>query len=396
MVKNDLVRYEELNFLEKNGKLLDKESQQEYKMLTNKYLKEKYKISHQKDGYRVRVGKKQIHRKSEEAILEYLRKYEKEEGRTFNTVFEEAKNHVLNRRNKPAKLGTITEYNKMWDKYLVRYATKGIKSFKEKDILNIFKSTNGLSKSEFNKLVDTLKLIFNYAYSLETEYIEWDINSVLKRIDRNDYIKVSKMKSSEELAFSNDETEKIIEYCASHKDVKNCAIALLFGTGLRPGEVVALNKDSINGFILTIRRSELRYDAKDKDGKNHTIYEIQENVKTENALRNVAVFQCQWALEWLLEQGNEFICTENGKVINTKNLTDRLKLICKKLNIMPRSVNKIRKTVATYLHEIGLSDDNLTAQLGHGDIEVTKEHYIQDRTPALERLENIQDLVNKK
>lgn len=395
MCDKDIQRYEELKFLFNNGKLVDEESQQEYTMLTNKYLKEKYKISYQKDGCRVRVNGKQIHKKDEETILKYLRWYEEQEAISLEQVFVEAKEHALNRLNKPIKLGTITEYNKMWDKHLINYAKKGIKSFTNKDILSIFKATKGLSKSEYNKLVDTLKLIFNYAYSIDVEYIDWDINATLRRIDRNDFVKEGTKKSSEELAFSKEETNQILEYCNENKDVKNCAIALLFGTGLRPGEVVALNKDSVNGSVLTIRRSEARYDSKDEFGKNHTIYEIQETVKTENALRNVVVFRCDWALEWLLQQGNDFICTEKGKILNTKNITDRLRLICNKLGIKHRSCNKIRKTVATELNEAGLSESDIIAQLGHGDIKVTKEHYIQDRTPANERLYRIQNLVTK-
>lgn len=396
MTDKELIRFKELNFLGENGMLFDEESQLEFMMLSNKNLIEKYKISTSKDGCRCRVNGKQVHRKDMASMLDYLRRHETEEGVTLKQVFEEAKNHAVNRLNKPVKMGTITEYDKMYNKHMKQFSDKGIKSFKPKDVVTIFNNAKGMSKSEYNKVRDVIRLIFGFAYSLNVSYIDWDVNSaVFNRIDRNDFIKPRVRKTCEELAFSECETKAILTYCSEHIDVKNCAIALMFGTGLRPGEVVALHRDCVNGMILTIKRSELRYDSKDKNGKNHTVYEIQESVKNENALRNVAVFDCQWSLIWLLHQNNDFICSENGKIITTKNLTDRLKLICRKLNISPRSVNKIRKTVATKLNECGVSEADILKQLGHSSFQVTKDHYIQDREPVIERLCRLEAKVTK-
>ena len=59
------------------------------------------------------------------------------------------------------------------------------------------------------------------------------------------------------------------------------------------------------------------------------------------------------------------------------------------MQIKPKSTNKIRKSVATLLSEIGLSESDIINQLGHADIKVTKKNYIKNRVPCEERLSRI-------
>lgn len=64
----------------------------------------------------------------------------------------------------------------------------------------------------------------------------------------------------------------------------------------------------------------------------------------------------------------EYLFELNGKRIRTYSFTSRLKSICKKLDISPKSLNKIRKTYATTLIDSGVEESLIISQMGHTDI----------------------------
>lgn len=68
----------------------------------------------------------------------------------------------------------------------------------------------------------------------------------------------------------------------------------------------------------------------------------------------------------------EYLFELNGKRIRTYSFTSRLKSICKKLDISPKSLNKIRKTYATTLIDSGVEESLIISQMGHTDIDTTK------------------------
>lgn len=391
-MQNTELRLKQLLLLKEND-MLDENSKNELEKMNRDILFKKYNVSEYSTGYYCTIEKKRIHKRTCKAMYDYLCTQEKLKP-TLNQVFLEAKNKATQRASSSVKLSTITEYDKAFNIYLKPYENMNIQDFNDIKILNILQdivlNKGSLSKSQYNKIIDVFKLIFRYAYRLDVKYINFDIDVILKRIDKRDFVKSSKTKNVDDLVFTELELHNISEYCKEHIDDKNLLIALMIGTGIRPGEAVALHSDSIFNNIISITRCELSYVIFDENHKQKVIYEIQDGTKTECGYRNVAVFRNQWALIKLSENKKGYLTPE----INTKALTDRLYRICKKLQIKPKSANKIRKSVATLFSEIGLSESDIINQLGHADIKVTKKNYIKNRVPCEERLSRILKLSN--
>lgn len=84
----------------------------------------------------------------------------------------------------------------------------------------------------------------------------------------------------------------------------------------------------------------------------------------------------------------------DGNRIKTYMITRRLKKICKRNYIKPKSLNKIRKTYGTILLDSGIAESVITSQMGHTDIKTTKRYYYVDRHDLYEKIQEIDSVAN--
>ena len=85
----------------------------------------------------------------------------------------------------------------------------------------------------------------------------------------------------------------------------------------------------------------------------------------------------------------EYLFEKNGERIRTYTFTSRLKTICRKLGIVKKSLNKIRKTYGTILLDNGVEESLVIAQMGHTDIKTTKRYYYRNRKSLQQKSEVI-------
>ena len=71
----------------------------------------------------------------------------------------------------------------------------------------------------------------------------------------------------------------------------------------------------------------------------------------------------------------EYMFMKNGERILSRCFTLRLLRLCKKLGIPPRSMHKIRKTYATKLINGGVDERLIIKQMGHTNINCTRDYY---------------------
>ena len=350
------------------------------------YIEDKNKKNHR------RMIKKTSKNNLDKAIVEWYKENRKSQGRKINEVFEEAKEYAVVQKGR--KKSTITVYNDTYKKYFVNVKEESIETFTEDDLEKMYDrivEENGkMSRSQYHKLRDVVKLIFRYAR--KKKYIAWEIDDVLSSFDIEVYTNPLQYRDSSDLVFTEEEMKRLNEEWKRKPDICNLTLAIIAGTGLRPGEAVAIRKSVVNGSVITVDKCEMKYD---KDGKR--FYEIQNTTKTPAGYRNVVCLpEYQWALDKLVNDSeDEWLCVENGKNLTTKKIRDRLYYTCKRLGIPQRSTDKLRKTVATYLAEIGVDDRDIIAQPGHTDISVTNNHYIKNRKPAQDRLKRFVSLQEK-
>ena len=191
------------------------------------------------------------------------------------------------------------------------------------------------------------------------------------------------------MIFSEDETDEVINYIMeSDLDILNLGILLYFKSGARPGELVALKPEDVMGRVLHIRRTEIFY--KGDDGKN--VYEVRDFPKTAAGIREVILpSSSEWILKEIrkLNPFGEYLFERNGERIRTYTFTSRLKTICRKLGIVKKSLNKIRKTYGTILLDNGVEESLVIAQMGHTDIKTTKRYYYRNRKNLQQKSEVI-------
>ena len=362
--------------------------QDQIEMLKREELLKKhpYKIWQGKDGkWRTYLpdeekGRNMKKRNTETEIEDLVAEYWKEklENLTVRELYDEWITDKLKRKEIVKE--TRDRYNRQFDESLQEFGKRRIKTIAEFDIEDTILNAiyeHDLTAKGYSNLRTLFYGIFKRAK--KKKMVDFSITEVIADMDisKKSFRKV--IKTDEELIFSEDETDEVINYIMeSDLDILNLGILLYFKSGARPGELVALKPEDVMGRVLHIRRTEIFY--KGDDGKN--VYEVRDFPKTAAGIREVILpSSAEWILKEIrkLNPFGEYLFERNGERIRTYTFTSRLKTICRKLGIVKKSLNKIRKTYGTILLDNGVEESLVIAQMGHTDIKTTKRYYYRNR-----------------
>lgn len=372
--------------------------QDQIEMLKKEELLKKhpYKIWQGKDGkWRTYLpdeekGRSMKKRNTEAEIKDIVAEYwkEKTENPTVRELYDEWISDKLKRQEIVKE--TRDRYNRQFDESLQEFGKRRVKSIEEFDIEDTILNAiyeHDLTAKGYSNLRTLFYGIFKRAK--KKKMVDFSITEVIADMDisKKSFRKV--IKTDEELVFSEDETEKVINYIMeSDLDILNLGILLYFKSGARPGELVALKREDLMGNVLHIRRTEIFY--KGDDGKN--VYEVRDFPKTAAGIREVILpSSAGWILKEIRKKNpfGEYLFERNGERIRTYTFTSRLKTICRKLGIVNKSLNKIRKTYGTILLDSGVEESLVIAQMGHTDIKTTKRYYYRNRKNLQQKREVI-------
>lgn len=198
--------------------------------------------------------------------------------------------------------------------------------------------------------------------------------------------------------YTDKELEILIPYLKNNLDIKNLAILLMFATGMRIGELVALKYEDIGSNSISINKMEREYSEQGKK----TYYKVIDHAKTENSIRTIYVADNQtWILDKLKEYSKskkyEYIFTYRRKRLTAKSIRNRLNYVCKnKINLKYKSPHKIRKTYASILLDNNVSEKIITSQLGHADITTTRNYYYKDRIEESDKVIILNDVLQSR
>lgn len=187
------------------------------------------------------------------------------------------------------------------------------------------------------------------------------------------------IKEDYEEVFSEEEMPIMVNYLKENLDAKNIGILVMFATGIRVGELVALKQEVFDGNTFKIRRTETRYVG--QDGKY--VYSVKEFPKSNAGVRTVIipedyVWLCS-KIKMLNPFGEYVFTDDNGKRMTTGHIRRRQRQICQKLGIYQKSPHKIRKTYGTILLDHNVDKRMIMDQMGHTDIACTEQHYHRNR-----------------
>ena len=391
-----------LKYAVENGMINLSHIEEQVEMGKRKELLEKhpYSVWHGKDGKwytyipDTENRRKLVKRVSKESLEDFIIEYWRQqmENPTVKDIYDEWITGKL-QREEIAK-STKDRYDRQYQECMSTFGKRRIKSITELDIEDFILSIihdKSLTSKGYSNLRTIIYGVFKRAK--KKKLIDYNITEVISDIEISKKMFRKFVKPDSLLVFNEDETNRIIEFILKTKpDVIGLGILLLFKTGLRPGELVALKKEDVTDKSISVKRTEVRY----KGENGQEIYEVRDFPKTEAGIRNVIIPKSQaWIIQKLLDinSNSEYLFDRNGERLKTYHFRRRLDTICRNLNIASKSLNKIRKTYGTILIDNNIQDSIIISQMGHTDISTTKQYYYKDRNSIEKKISVIDNIA---
>ncbi len=236
----------------------------------------------------------------------------------------------------------------------------------------------GLSANSVNGIITVIQNSLKLAYMLG-EVKEYTA-------DKN---KRPKEKEKEVSCFTFSEQKRIERAVLSGKKPKLFGIVLCLYTGLRIGELLALEWSDIDFQRGTIMVSKTCHDGRGDNGK---LCRITDTPKTASSKRTIPM--PKQLLPLLKEKkrnslSKNVIETTKGEAVRVNSYQRSFETLQKKLGIEKKGFHSLRHTFATHALECGMDVKTLSEILGHKNAMVTLNRY------AHSLQEHKQEMMNK-
>lgn len=248
--------------------------------------------------------------------------------------------------------------------------------------------TTGKSVSQVENIHKVLSKFFKFAVS--EDYIVKDpcIGVKLPKSKEEDYESDDKVVE----VFTSEEVKQLYQAMEDEK-LKYVALFSLF-TGLRLGEILALEKDDIKNHTVKVNKSLTN--AKVFDGKNKYHYETKVvKTKTKSSIREVPipepmqvelsrlkilVAKEKMRLGPVYEENNLLFPSLTGTYIDKRNFNRSWTRFLDRVGMPHRKFHALRHTFATRLIENGVNIVTVSKLLGHTSIQTTEiyTHVLKD------------------
>jgi len=310
---------------------------------------------------------------------------------TIKDIFYEWNDYRLE-LNKISK-SSHTRLEQVFKRHYSTFGKKHIKDVTENEFIEFLEKQipeHSLSAKAFGSLKTITKGILKRAK--RKKLISYTPEDVLFQLEISNNEFQKNIKEDYEEVFNEEETSIAIKYLKDNLDIRNSAVLLMFITGARIGEIVALKSEDINveKNTIKIRRIETRYKE-----NNKTIYTVKMFSKTQAGNREIVVpSNYQWLLRNLkaYSENKEWIFMEKDKRLTTLLIRKRVYKMCKDTNIYKKSPHKIRATYDTILLDAHLDKRFIKDQMGHSDITTSEKYYHRNRKSIEKKSEIINSI----
>lgn len=265
------------------------------------------------------------------------------------------------------------------------------------DMLEDFIKTSIYQKKLTAKSWGNLRTLINgiFKFSKKKGYTKISITQFMGDLEISPKSFRRRIITDEESVFTNNEVDKVVSYIMNNElTLINLGIVLAFQSGLRAGELSALKYSDLDGNILNVNKTEIRY--KDKETRQY-IFEVRESTKGREGCRKVILTESAIRTIRQARRMNpfgEYLFMHDGTRIKGKAFTVKLEKICRYVGIEPRSLHKVRKTYGTKLLNAGIDEKLIEKQMGHTDIRTTKGYYYFNNREIAEAQELITAAMN--
>jgi len=336
-----------------------------------------------KDGmieYRVSLGlgvdgkkmRKSFYGKTKNEALQSYKDWLKESGNTpiekVETVSERADKWLELYKKDKVAYGTYNNYKMYVDNHIKPALGKlKLEQVRPAHIQQFFQNRSNLSPSAERHINITLKGIFDSA--VENHFCK---ESPIKPM------KSSKMSADKIKVFTLSQITKMLKDAPTHK--YGAYIQLLLYTGLRMGELLALQWVDVQDTVIVVRQSLARAEGGSYENK----------VPKSGKSRNIGITdKLQAVLDTIPRQGIYVLSDPDGSQITLSAFDKRYRKFFSETNNFCLSPHKCRHTYATYLAKGGAEMSSIQALLGHSSMHVT-EIYIDVDTDDIQN--NVQKL----
>lgn len=330
-------------------------------------------------------GRMLIRRKTKKELENSIISFWKEKGENplIEEVFNEWNDRRLSREQiKPSTHLVNTQTFKRFYKEFGKRKIKNVDETEWEDFLCDCIVEYKLTAKAFSNLKGITKGFLKRAK--KRKLISMNVEQFFMELDVSDHDFKLRVVNEEDEVFFDDEVDKIMGHIREHPDCRNLGIALMFVTGIRVGELVALKHEDFEGTTFKIKRTETK-----KKTDEGFVYYVDDFPKTPAGYRTIIVPKDQkWIIDKLqgMNTCSEYVFIgESNKRMNTFSIRKRLYRICQKVGIKPRSPHKIRKTYGSILLDNGLDNKIIERQMGHTDISCTETFYHKNRRREEER-----------
>ena len=275
---------------------------------------------------------------------------------------------IIEKRLK-VKLGEY-ELDELTPLVLQRYITELIES-------GNMKTGKGLAANSVNGIITVIQNSLKLAYALGTikEYAA-------------DKIRRPKTKEKEVTCFTLSEQKKIERAALAGKKTTWLGIVVCLYTGLRIGELLALEWKDVDfqKGVLTVSKS--RHEGKDENGRYAHIVESPKTVSSRRCIPLPKQILCE--LRMLKRKSRSAYVISNGeRSIPVRSYQRSFERLLKKLDIPHKGFHALRHTFATRALECGMDVKMLSELLGHKDPAVTLRRYVHSL------MEQKKEMMNK-
>lgn len=305
--------------------------------------------------------------KSKEAVknkIDEIRKRASGEcSYTVSEIFEEWYKSISHR----VKESTLANYRtKAITHILPAFGQVIVTQLSSDDIYSFIdqKRKSGLSNRYITDIIVLMKSVFKYAVRIYHIY-----NPI-------DGITLPKKSRTEIKILDKNEQINLEEYISKNRNSTTLGITLAMTTGLRIGELCALQwKDiDIEKRILTVRKTVQRIQLHEIGPKTKLI--ITEP-KSDSSKRVIPIPEA--VISWLSDMrksDEDYVVSGTNKVIEPRTMQYRFAKILKNVNLPSIHFHALRHMFATNCIKLGFDVKSLSEILGHSSVEITLNRYV--------------------
>lgn len=287
-------------------------------------------------------------------------------NKTFNEVATEWK-----KMKKPyVKKSTYSAYSLIIENHLVPFFGNKT-SISEQMVQNYAfeKFNSGLSTKSIKDTIVVLKMIAKYVDKIGFHgTTNWDI--IFPTELRKDSIEVLDLNTQ----------RKIMSYVKRNISFRNLGIYLCLSTGVRIGELCALqwkDIDTDTGYV-SVNKTIARIYLMDENGENRTEVVI-DTPKTQNSLREIPIYNELLKLLKPLKRivnPEYYVLTNSPTPLEPRTYRNYYKKIMKTLNVPNIKFHGLRHSFATRCIESNCDYKTVSVLLGHSKINTTLNLYV--------------------